>query len=64
MTPAASTATGIGSGVVIAWAWNAVIPAICGLFTVVEGWPAMPAEVAAAVGPVVVALVDRLVEDR
>jgi hypothetical protein len=63
MTPSAKTATGIGTGVTLAWIWNAVLPAAMGLWTSVEGWPMMPAEVAAAVGPVAMALLDQFVSD-
>lgn len=49
---------GLGSGVVLIWLWNTVIPAF------VSGWPEMPAEVGAAISPALMALIERWVDDR
>lgn len=44
---------GLGSGVVLVWLWNAVLPGLLsvGWPALAGGWPEMPAVVAAAVSP-------------
>ena len=49
-TPAAG---GISLGVLIVWLWNSAIPAFAG---VAAWWPEMPAEVAAVVAAIAMAL--------
>lgn len=55
---------GLGSGVVLVWLWNAVLPGLFGLVwpSVAAGWPEMPAEVAMAVSPGIIAVLERRVD--
>lgn len=55
---------GLGSGVVLVWLWNAVLPGLLalGLPEAAQGWPEMPAEVAVAVSPGIIALLERWIE--
>lgn len=53
-----AVAGGIGSGVLLVWINNTLLPAIPYL----DWWPSMSAEVAVALAPVLLAIVERLLE--
>lgn len=50
-----TAATGVGSGVVLAWLWSGTVEVWTGF--------AMTPEVAAAIGPVVMAILERNLKD-
>ncbi|NJL44049.1 MAG: hypothetical protein HC945_01865 [Nitrosarchaeum sp.] len=53
-----AVAGGIGSGVVLVWLNNTLIPAVPWF----GWWPQMPAEVAVALAPLVLVAVERLMD--